>query len=1257
MIIGEAPTNYKSELTKPFPGNAGRLLDRILMENGVSRDTLYLTHLIHCSAPENESPTQAEIKACKVHLQREIDEVKPKFIIVMGAVALKGVLGKGASGIMDIHGVPIEKEGITYLPAFHPAAALRDPKKEAPLKSDMKKFFEIINGTWKPSTGLNLTIIRNVEQFKEMLHDLKDCPVIGFDLETTCLDPREEGADINCLGISRYADNELTQERQWVLPMSGENLIFKTKGGMKEGLQEILLMMKGKKIVTQNGKFDNRWLRVHYDIRFPITFDTMMAAHILNENEPCGLKYLAKVHLNAPAYDISSEDKRGQGPDLEKMYEYCGYDVLYTLRLYKMQRGQLMKNADLLKLFKFLIMPAFEAFEDIECHGVFVHKERLAALEIVLKAELAEVHDKLEAMAPGVNWNSPKQVGKILFEDWKLVPLELTKSGAPSTAEGILQRLKGQHEGIDLLLKHRELAKQVSSFIEGWKKFLGPHERLHPNFKLHGTVTGRLCLREGTEVMIPGGTRPIQDIKTGDLVYSFDDELKLTLKKVKSSGLTGSKPCYRVHWVGQGGHTEGFLDATGNHPIRLTSGSYIKVEDLAGGKYIKWRKRYHHGEHVMALHRSRGDYNYLHFTGETVSKTKEARVVYGRTRTLAKLPDNAKPKPQNHMITYVEKLPGIFPVYDIEVEDTHNFIANELCVHNSCSDPNLQQVPRDKKIRTLIGAPPGWRLLECDYSQVELRIAAMVSGDPTMIGIFNDPKGDIHRKTASLITGKPPELITKDERKKAKACFSGDTEILTKAGWVRFDKYNGTDEVAQYFQETQEISFTKPIAFQSQNNRELYSFIDRNNDLLVTADHEILYFNRNTERVEKRRADSVPQNTYLFSAGLLKRTEYKLTETETRILAMIAADGSFKDHTRLRFGFKKQHKIDRCKQLLDAYGVSYTRRTRADGATIFEMNSPKIMGMIKPYLDDNKNLSWSCLTDIPAIVYLDEAAYWDSWSSEKFAQKYTKFTTHVRQSADIMQAMACTSGTRAVLYVMPPRDKKRTEGYKITYRPGGRLDSRTHLSFQKIPGSHMAYCVQVQAENIVIRRDNKVGIQGNCNFGFLYGMREKKFQEYARDKYETDLTIEEATAFRQRFFETYSELPKWHQRQKVMVRQYGQVKCLDGRIRHLPEIMSPDEGVRAQAERNSINAPVQGFASDMTMMAVVALSTTYGKDVLNIVGTIHDAILMEIRDDIADKLLPEIKKLIECPPLLAKLGVNLTVPIVTDTHFGDWGSE
>lgn len=88
----------------------------------------------------------------------------------------------------------------------------------------------------------------------------------------------------------------------------------------------------------------------------------------------------------------------------------------------------------------------------------------------------------------------------------------------------------------------------------------------------------------------------------------------------------------------------------------------------------------------------------------------------------------------------------------------------------SCQDPNLQQVPRDKVLRTLFTARPGYVLFECDYSQVELRIAAHYADEHKMKEIYNN-NGDIHHNTATIVTGK--ENVDKEERRKAKAVNFG----------------------------------------------------------------------------------------------------------------------------------------------------------------------------------------------------------------------------------------------------------------------------------------------------------------------------------------------------------------------------------------------------------------------------------------------------------------------------------------------------
>lgn len=107
--------------------------------------------------------------------------------------------------------------------------------------------------------------------------------------------------------------------------------------------------------------------------------------------------------------------------------------------------------------------------------------------------------------------------------------------------------------------------------------------------------------------------------------------------------------------------------------------------------------------------------------------------------------------------------------YDKRLHPSFN-LTNVVSGRTSCSNPNLQQVPREKTVRGLFNAPEGRLFFEADYSQLELRIAAEYSHDPTMLDIYKNG-GDIHTTTAKLMTGgREP---TKEERGRAKAVNFG----------------------------------------------------------------------------------------------------------------------------------------------------------------------------------------------------------------------------------------------------------------------------------------------------------------------------------------------------------------------------------------------------------------------------------------------------------------------------------------------------
>ena len=140
-------------------------------------------------------------------------------------------------------------------------------------------------------------------------------------------------------------------------------------------------------------------------------------------------------------------------------------------------------------------------------------------------------------------------------------------------------------------------------------------------------------------------------------------------------------------------------------------------------------------------------------------------------------------------------------------------------------------------------------------------------------------------------------------------------------------------------------------------------------------------------------------------------------------------------------------------------------------------------------------------------------------------------------------------------------------------------------------------------------------------------MGAKKFVDYAFASYGVVFTLSEAERFRELFFAKYSRLLPWHEEQRRKAEALGGVYNLFGRFRKLPDIYSRDWGKKGGAERRAINTPVQGTGSDILLSAAIQIHkelTPYG---LKIVGTVHDSILGEFREETRTGLYPESRKL------------------------------
>ena len=138
MIIGEAPGADEDEQGKPFVGRAGQLLTKILLAIDLSRDDVFIANIIKCRPPSNRRPKDTEVSECKPYLDKQIELIKPEFIVTLGATAIDSLMGtKHKMG--DIRGKILDYHGIKLLVTFHPAYLLRKPSAKKEVWEDMKK--------------------------------------------------------------------------------------------------------------------------------------------------------------------------------------------------------------------------------------------------------------------------------------------------------------------------------------------------------------------------------------------------------------------------------------------------------------------------------------------------------------------------------------------------------------------------------------------------------------------------------------------------------------------------------------------------------------------------------------------------------------------------------------------------------------------------------------------------------------------------------------------------------------------------------------------------------------------------------------------------------------------------------------------------------------------------------------------------------------------------------------------------------------
>jgi DNA polymerase len=138
MFVGEAPGEQEDVQGRPFVGAAGKLLTELLQSIDLARHDVYITNVVKCRPPNNRPPRKDESAACRPYLERQISPIQPKVICLMGNSAIRAFLDSDES-VTALHGIPFEKDSITYFPMYHPAAALYTFSLKKVMEEDFRK--------------------------------------------------------------------------------------------------------------------------------------------------------------------------------------------------------------------------------------------------------------------------------------------------------------------------------------------------------------------------------------------------------------------------------------------------------------------------------------------------------------------------------------------------------------------------------------------------------------------------------------------------------------------------------------------------------------------------------------------------------------------------------------------------------------------------------------------------------------------------------------------------------------------------------------------------------------------------------------------------------------------------------------------------------------------------------------------------------------------------------------------------------------
>jgi uracil-DNA glycosylase family 4 len=690
-IVAEQPYQQDDTYGQIFVSKQMADIRKFFKDKGID---VYCTYALKCPRPHKDvKPTEKNIKVCAHgidlktkkqartgYLQGELELVKPKHIITLGANAFYGATGKKQGSIRPNGGRYLdEKTGIYLYPTVHPLQATYSAQAKAIMWADLERFADWIKNGAKERVEFNppvyvadtLKSLRNVQKRIRAAGGL-----VAVDTETQGLNPYVFGKQVRSiqfcwdedfggvfvpLGLEK--DCYYTNKEDIAAP-------FWTDEPLSEAVEIIREILWESRCIWHNGKFDRLWLYMWglrefgEPILAPNTYmDTLHVAHNLDENRVLKLKQLITSELGYPTYDIADKLTK----DLDVLIPYAAKDTVCDLMIAKKYASILETEEyqDTRRLYTWLLRPMDKLFTKMELRGWPVDRDTVLEVQRLVTEAFIKTDRKLH---------------ELLLE--KDVVLGYKKGYVTKTVRGkqVQKEENVPVEASDIKILKRDgldACKELGITLDS-RTFASPQKLA----KLLFTTLGYQ----------PSSDKSIAYTDSGGLATSED-----ALVHLKGDPFIDTLFDWRGHAKARSTYADPMLEAA---EVRGRLSTSYKLHGTT--------------------------------TGRTASGKEKEKKASGKERGGMNL----------------QNLP--YDVYG----------------------------PSKLSVRHCVKARKGWKIVEADFSQVELRVAGMLSKDPLFTQAYKDDK-DIHAIRAMRVAGYTPEAWEELPKKKRK-------ELRQKAKAVNF---------------------------------------------------------------------------------------------------------------------------------------------------------------------------------------------------------------------------------------------------------------------------------------------------------------------------------------------------------------------------------------------------------------------------------------------------------------------------------------